>query len=411
MFPHTHFVFFTLFRTDSPYSSVSLSMARALVKTHPVLYVQHPYSWKDIASGLLKGDPGVRWRCWKMVSGQTGFETLPDLPPERLLVVQPPATLPINWLPSGPLYRFLQRLNHAIVLKSIRKALRKARVSDFVYINCYDPFFVGTLPETMGARLRIYHCIDDITQDPYTARHGAYLENEAVAAADLTYVTSTRLLALKKPFARQIAPFFNAADTHIFNRVLRERFPAPPELAGRPGPVIGFVGNLDALRIDYVLLKKVAEAHPDKTLLLVGPLNSDAPRQLGLDRLSNVVFAGSKPIADLPPYLQAMDVALIPFLVNTLTASIYPLKINEYLAAGKAVVATRFSEDIQTFGHCAYIAEHHDAFIAMIGTAIAENNPDRVAMRVATAAHNTWDARIQLLMEHVAQYGRATSAS
>ncbi|HAD11072.1 MAG TPA: group 1 glycosyl transferase, partial [Saprospirales bacterium] len=199
------------------------------------------------------------------------------------------------------------------------------------------------------------------------------------------------------PVARRLVYFFNAADVSVFSRVLTENFPRPTELTGRQGQVIGFIGNLDALRIDYALLKKVALQFPDITLLLVGPLNSKEPEQTGLTRLPNVVFTGARKLEDLPALLQHMDCVLIPFLCNTLTYSIYPLKINEYLAAGKPVVSTAFSEDIRTFANCCYLAENHDDFLQQIKNALSENDPDLITTRTKVAASNTWEARIRQL--------------
>ncbi|MGO8056082.1 glycosyltransferase, partial [Rhizobium leguminosarum] len=84
----------------------------------------------------------------------------------------------------------------------------------------------------------------------------------------------------------------------------------------------------------------------DKTLVFVGPVQTEEHKAVGLDKLPNVLFVGPKHITQLANYLQYFDCVLIPFRKNTLTKSIYPLKINEYLAAGKAVIATHFSEDI-----------------------------------------------------------------
>ncbi len=399
------FVFFTLFRTDNPYSSISLSMARELARAHRVIYVNHPYSLKDVLAGLRSGDAALRSRLWHLLTFQTRFEQVDSIP-HNFVAVQPPATLPINWLPNGAVYRFLQKVNNGIVERSIRAALRRERTGEFVYINCYDPFFLGALPKHVGAQLSIYHCIDDISQNPYTARHGERLENEAAAQADLTLVTSTNLLALKKPFARRIETFFNAADVDNFGKVLTETYPRPAELDGRTGKVIGFVGNLDELRIDYPLLKAVALAHPDKTLLLVGPVNSPEPAAIGLDRLPNVVFAGSRPLQQLPPLVQHMDVVLIPFLKNTLTKSIYPLKINEYLAAGRAVVATAFSDDIRTFAHCAYVVDDPTGFVEAIDRALEEDSDEKIKQRTDTAAGNTWAARIARLHQLIQRYGQ-----
>ena len=396
----TPVVFFTLFRTDNPYSSISLSMAKELAKTRRVLYVNHPYSIKDAISGLLKGDVILKNRLLKMLLGRNQYEQVASIP-HNFLAVQPPLTLPINWLPPGRLYHFLQRWNNYIVLRSIRKALLDNNIRNYLYINCYDPFFVGYLPATMGAKCCVYHCIDDISQNAYTARHGLQLEQEACRNADLTFVTSSNLYRLKAPFARRIVTFFNAADVAVFQKVWQEQYPRPAELEGRPGQVIGFIGNLDDLRIDYPLLKKIALAYPEKTLLLVGPVNSPEPATIGLDQLPNVVMAGSRKLDELPPLLQHMDVALIPFLCNTLTESIYPLKINEYLAAGKAVVSTSFSEDIRSFAPVIHLATTHDDFIHKIAQALTENDPDLTKRRIEIANTNTWEARIRQLWENV----------
>ena len=401
--PPTDVLFFTLFRTDNPYSSISLSMAKELAKTRRVFYVNHPYSFKDILQGLRTGDPVLRRRLPQLLTGRTGYETLESIP-ENFIAVQPPATLPINWLPPGAVYNFFQWLNNGIILRSIRKVLKDYGVRNYLYINCYDPFYAGYLPDKMGARCRIYHCIDDITQNAYTDKHGTALENEACRNADLTFVTSTNLYRLKQPFARRIVTYFNAADVEVFRRVLHENFPKPTELNTRSSKVIGFIGNLDELRIDYPLLKKIALAYPQHTLFLVGPVNSPEPAEIGLDRLPNVVFAGSRKLQDLPPLLQHMDCVLIPFLKNTLTKSIYPLKINEYLAAGKPVVSTAFSDDIRSFSGCIYLAENDEEFLQKIMDALAENDAARVQKRVEIANSNTWEARISQLWEEIGKW-------
>ncbi|MFN0176376.1 MAG: glycosyltransferase [Saprospiraceae bacterium] len=418
-------VFFSLFRTDNPYSSISLSMAKELAKTVRVLYVNHPYSIKDIFSGLKKGDPVLHQRLWRLLTFSNRYEQL-DAIPENFLAVTPPPTLPINWLPPGKVYDFFQGLTNGFVLRAIDRAVRKYNFRNYAFINCYDPFYAGWLPSKMGAKTCIYHCIDDITQNAYTARHGERLENEACKNADLVFVTSTNLKRLKEQALglttpgrltnspapersddlessdrARIVAYFNAAEVSVFQKVLTEKYPRPTELKDRTGQVIGFIGNLDELRIDYPLLKKVAIRFPEKTLLLVGPINSSEPAEIGLDKMPNVVFTGSRHLEDLPPLLQHMDCVLIPFLCNTLTFSIYPLKINEYLGAGKPVVTTGFSDDIRTFAHCTYLAESHEEFLQKIEVALAENNLSIVQIRTEVANSNTWEARIKQLWEEI----------
>lgn len=399
----TDYVFMTLFRSDNPYSSVSLSMARELAGRCRILYINHPYTLKDIALGWRR-DPALRRRLSRILSGRNAYETLREQGKE-IWVATPPAVLPINWLPPGAVYRFLHSVNQAIVLRALRQALRKHGIGPgFVYINCYDPFFLGSIPERLGARIRIYHCIDEISQDPYTRRHGVALEREAMRRADHTLCTSRGLYALCRPYARRLSLFHNAADVSLFRRALTERFERPVELAGRSGPVVGFAGNLDPLRIDYALLTQAAQAHPDKTFLIVGPINSPQVAGSGLQALPNVVLTGARPIAQLPALLQHMDCVLLPFLCNPLTACIYPLKINEYLAAGKSVISTAFSEDIRTFAQCIYLAETADEFVRLIDVAIADQTDEAKHRRAQAAQGNSWTDRIAQLEHIIAQH-------
>ncbi|MBU6341959.1 MAG: glycosyltransferase [Bacteroidetes bacterium] len=394
-------LFFSLFRTDNPYSSISLSMAREIARSQRVIYVNHPYSWKDIWQLWRQNDPALRRRLKGLIRGKVQMETLPQIP-ERFIGVIPPPTLPINWLPPGPLYRLLHNYNNRRVLRAIFKAVKQHNFTDFLYINCYNPFYAGTLPAYFGAKFQIYHCIDDISQDPYTARHGQWLEDEVIGNTDVCLVTSTRLGVLKKAKARRIEYFFNAADTALFSLAAGPSLPKPKEIALFNGPFIGFIGNMDALRIDYKLLKNIALAMPECQLLLVGPINSMEPDAIGLTHLPNVICTGARPLEALPAYLQYMNCVLIPFLCNTLTASIYPLKINEYLAAGKPVVSTAFSEDIQSFSAYIYLAKDHDDFVHQIKNALKENDPNLIQKRQKMAARNSWQARIEQLW-HIAQ--------
>jgi len=196
----------------------------------------------------------------------------------------------------------------------------------------------------------------------------------------------------------------NAVDPTVFKSVLTEQFERPKELAGRTGKVVGFIGNLDHLRIDYHLIKKAALHHKDKTFLMVGPLNNTTYKEIGLTEIPNIIFTGGKNLYDLPQYLQYMDCTLIPFLCNTVTKSIYPLKINEYLAAGKSVVATNFSEDINGFNEHIYLADSAEAFIQLIDTAIAPHSKAQIQKRIDKADSNTWTSRVQEFWDLVERY-------
>jgi teichuronic acid biosynthesis glycosyltransferase TuaH len=83
--------------------------------------------------------------------------------------------------------------------------------------------------------------------------------------------------------------------------------------------------------------------------------------------------------------------------------SIYPLKINEYLAAGLPVISVNFSYDIESFHHVAYIEDTHEGFLQAIRVAIKENTPERVRERLNVASQNSWTARVAKFWEILGQ--------
>ena len=390
-------IYFTLFPWENAYSSVSLSFTREFAKNNRVFYINHPYTVKDFLKGW--NEPMVKARRQHMLSNRMRYETIPELP--EVVAVQPPLTLPVNWMPQGAFYDRLFEYNNRIIVNTIRQVVKDFKLKNYIYLNCFNPYYAGVLPADLNPKLNIYQCIDDMTQEAYTAKHGARLEEEAIRNADIAFVTSRNLHRLKKHLNPNTCVLHNAVDISIFEKALEGPLPRPKELEGVTGKIIGFTGNINEYRLNYPLFRMLAERHPDKTLVLVGPLNSNCYKAHGLDQMPNVILTGGKHITELPAFLQHFDVTIIPFLKNKLTASIYPLKINEYLAAGKPVVATNFSEDIRSFANDIYLAENEEEFVHLIDRAIAEDCRKLVQERAATAKSNTWTERVREFWEVV----------
>lgn len=382
-------IYMSLFRWNGPYSSISEAMSKELSDTNRVFYINHPYSYKDYIQELK--DPKYDERKAGLRKGIIQYEDVF----QNVVSVIPPLTYPINFLPPGKIYDNLFQRNQKVVLDCIREVIKKYNIQRFVFLNCFNPFYAGVLPKEFGAKICIYQCVDDMAVSEYTIRHGYRLELEAIKNAGATTCTSRELHRLKAPHSDNCHIVHNAAETEIFETAVTDDLPVPEELRGVSGKIIGFVGNMDALRVDYPLIKKIAQHNQDKTLVLVGPVNNTEIKSLGIDTMPNVIMPGPKRIVELAPYLRRFDCAIIPFLCNTLTRSIYPLKINEYLAAGRAVISTSFSEDIQSFGDHIYLSDSHEAFLANINRAIGENSEEKVRERMAVAQSNSWASRIQ----------------
>jgi glycosyltransferase involved in cell wall biosynthesis len=131
----------------------------------------------------------------------------------------------------------------------------------------------------------------------------------------------------------------------------------------------------------------------------VGPRNHGGHTNINLDNIPNLYFTGPKKIEQLPQYLAHFQVLILPFLCNEVTKSIYPLKINEYLASGKPIVATPFSEDIELFHPLISLEKNYEEFNESIARELATDTNQKAESRYKEASKNTWKGRVKLFWE------------
>ena len=366
-------VCFSLSRWDASISSPAASLAKELSKNNRVFYIEHPYSYKDY-----------------ITHGKSHRQYAEG----NVTVITPPLVYPINFLPEGKIYNRLSAVNNSILLKTLRKTLLQGNIKEYIFINFFDPFFLRYIPEDIKPLRFIYQCMDDISQVTYTQRHGIRLENEMVKNADVVLCTSRELTKKQSKLSSHAYFHPNGADVELFKTAATQVLIRPAGMNYGDKKIIGFTGSIE-YRTDFELLYKIAVYHKDKILFMVGPVAGDEHIRWGLTKLPNVVFEGPKQLYQLPAYLQYFDCCIIPYKINKLTASIYPLKINEYLAAGKPVVASHFSDDIFSFRNNAYITGSHDEFVAAIDKAIDENMINKKVARMEAASANSWERRVE----------------
>ena len=103
----------------------------------------------------------------------------------------------------------------------------------------------------------------------------------------------------------------------------------------------------------------------------------------------------------MPAYVHAFDVCLNPQLINEVTIGNYPRKADEYLAAGKPVVATKTLLMERVFNEYTYLANGKEDYVVLIEKALRENNPGLIEKRKAFAATHSWENHINKIYEAV----------
>ncbi|SKC82496.1 glycosyltransferase [Ohtaekwangia koreensis] len=382
-------VMLALARWDGPYASTAFSLAKELSKNNRVFYIDNPFTMKDVFSNLDKAQ--IQSRLTPLFTGQSiGKQIYPDNP--NLINVRTKAVIPINFIPYGKLYNSLSRVNNHVVNQALRSIIKRYNISRFIFINSFNPFYLQDVTEFNPA-LTVYHCVDNIAESKYIGKHGKILEAGAMRDYDVTITTSKKLCEMALRYTQNVHCLPNAADFTHFQKAVYEPLLRPTELKGLESKkIIGYIGHVD-FRIDYELLNTLSRTHADKIILMVGPEHvADKDK---LERLPNVISTGKKSFDDLPAYLKYMDCAIIPFLRNDLTASIYPLKLNEYLAAGKPIVTTGFSPDLEDFGNTIRIENTIDGFVKGVEQEINTDSIGKREQRMQMASHNTWSSRVE----------------
>ncbi|MEM1055223.1 MAG: glycosyltransferase [Bacteroidota bacterium] len=368
---------------DGDYVKSTVRLMQSLAAHYRVLYADYAYTLADAARAAVG-------RSTAPLGRMLGRDRLrrEDGPHGPVWVLTPPPVAPTRWMGDGPAFRAALAMNGRIVGARVRSAMRRLGMTDPVVVTAFAPQLGLPLAGALGERARVYYGYDEISAAPWVSKHGARLEAEYLAVADAVVVTSEGLRASKSAQHPNVHLVPNGADFDLFHEAAGET----PESAR---PCVGFIGSLDS-RLDYGLLRRVIGRRTDLDFLFVG--RAVVPEADALAAYPNVTLAGAHPAEALPGFLARMDVGTIPFAVTQFTRSIYPLKLNEYLAAGRPVVTTPFAPlgEAETLVHTASDA---DAFSRALDAALSDRTEGARAARIALARANTWERRAEAFAE------------
>lgn len=306
---------------SAQYSDVSWvncqHVATRLSEHHPVLFVD--------SIGLRNPGPrrGDLKRIWTRVRDAAGGLRRPT----RNLAILSPAV-------SARIPRLLQR--------SIETALRELGISPGVVIS-YLPTWAPIVERFSGA-MRVYHCVDEYSANPgVDAERVLGLEKRLLASTDMVWTVSTPLAERLSKFHANVRLLPNVADVARFAAARESLVTSRRALPGLSieKPIVLYLGNLASYKVDLGLLARLAQMRPDWSWVLIGPVGRGDPEtNLSVLRtLPQVHHLGEMNREDAPAYVAAADVCLLPLRRTRSTEGSAPLKIFEYLAAGRPVVS------------------------------------------------------------------------
>lgn len=309
----------------------------------------------------------------------------------------------LNFLPWGQRFAVCNTLNAAINSILLRRTI--GGLSKPCVLWTYDPCWARVIGRSRED-LAVYDCVDDYAAASRSSRKDLVLSLDRLAAKRSNLVFTTSEGMYHAHLTRNPRTFLvpSGHDGRHF-AIARDRSNTAFEVRDLPRPVVGFAGNLIGLKVDFDLLEEMASERSEWTFLLIGPVQDDARESV--ERLAstpNVIWIGHRSYLDLPRYIAAVDVGMIPYVENEYTRSCVPLKLYEYLAAGKPVVASGLPELerlTRELGPELQLADDAASFIAAIERAIKRLSAEDCIRRTVLAAGKTWTGRMDRLDELV----------
>lgn len=282
----------------------------------------------------------------------------------------------------------VRKLNCVNLLWNFRHISRRYRIREPIVLTQWPSTadFIKAVP----AALKVYYCVDDWPHYPgFNSTNFAAMEAKLIGCVD-AFVSTSRDLHKKGTNCPASLYLPHGVD---FEHFAREAQPSQPvrKLTKLPRPIVGFFGCIDKW-VDLDLIVTLSRKFPQFSFVVFGKRNVPID---SLSNCSNVHYFGMLPYPDLPRYAAHFDIGLIPFVRNTLTEAVNPLKLLEYFALGLPVLATRLPE-LEAYSGPIRLAADSQEFCEqlknMVDSGLAK---DQTARQIAS--RNTWKQRAEKL--------------
>ncbi|MCU1236650.1 MAG: UDP-galactopyranose mutase, partial [Candidatus Solibacter sp.] len=265
------------------------------------------------------------------------------------------------------------------------------------------------LAEGLRPMAVIYDCMDELSAFLNAPPELLERETALLKTADLVLTGGESLYRAKKNRNANVHCFPSSVDAKHFAAAANGMQEAADQ-ADLAHPRLGFFGVIDE-RLDVPLLQAMAEAHPEWSICMVGPIVKIDPATL--PRSSSIRYFGQRTYQQLPSYMKGWDVCMLPFARNRSTEFISPTKTLEYMAAGKMIVSTPITDVAEQYGDIVYLGGTHEEFIAACEQALSASREERVKRQQGmreVLSRTSWDAtaaKVNDLIDGVVEAKRA----
>ena len=400
------FIITSLQPWDIEIGSTIKNTALEISKQHRVLYISPPLNLITRLKRRGKESTAYRRRI-DVIRGKVSPIRRIN---ENLWVSDCPFTLlSINKLPAA-LFDFFNRKNNRKLGKWIVEQASGLGFKEYIHLIDTDLYRSRYLKEYIRPAISIYYRRDYIIGFPYWRKHGPRCEEALVRQSDIVLANSSYFAGQLRPWNSRTCVLNTGVNLDLYNP--RRPWEQPEDLKNIPSPVIGYTGAIIESRLDSSLLYETASQLPQYSFVFVGPEDRHF-EQHPLHRLKNVYFTGRKEVEQLPQYIRYFDVCINPQVLNPITDGNYPLKIDEYPAMGKPVVATSTHTMRDVFADYTYLAGSTPlAWVDALHTAVTEATDAPLReKRIAFAQTHSWENSVKKIYETIKEYEHTQTLS
>jgi glycosyltransferase involved in cell wall biosynthesis len=320
-----------------------------------------------------------------------------------ITVVQPHVPPQEEWLPR------ISPANQQIIRDLVAPFLKEHDFTGGIRWH-YAPMAIY-MRDLTDDHLVVYDCMDELSAFKGAPKELVDCERALMQEAALMFTGGLSMWLNKKQHHANCHRFDSGVDVEHFQQATKPETEVPEDARSLPHPVIGYYGVIDE-RMDYDAIRALSAAFPEGTILLIGPITKVDPAEL--PRASNIVYLGQRGYPDLPRYLKAFDVALVPFADNPATKFLSPTKTLEYFAGGKPVVSSPVKDVVENYADIVRIAYSPEEYVSAVKAALAEDNTERARLGLEKAQEKTWDAivsQMEALIVEAEQQGDQAQAA
>jgi len=334
-----------------------------------VLFVDAPVTWIS---------PFRNRNLWQHLLPPRPTRDIPVNGSGRLRVLSPVAILPF-----GNRRRIVNRWNQ----RALALQIRAAAPGPYILLPML-PGSVDLIP-TLQPLAVLYDCVDYHSQFGGLTRVETVdaMERELAQLSRTVFTTADQLQARMEQWHADVRLLPNAAETNHFETTATA--PVHERLQAFKSPRVGYIGGIGAW-IDQDFIVRLADARTDVQFVLIGPVETDVSV---LKKRPNIHLLGLQPYAELPRFLAGFDAVLVPFRITDLANAVNPIKVYEYLAAGRQVIATPMHE-VKKLADLVWIADNPEAGVAILNRILGGERKGTDSERQVFLLANSWSARV-----------------